>query len=1529
MGQKISQTKNTLDISVYMNKYYPNYTTLKVLNNGMLSKTVMLLNEGDKCPLVAKIFFKSDFDNEEYKSQVDKIKETQKKIISESLHNVIPLIYMEENTRSGIIFRQYIEYNLKERIYLMPYLNNIQKIWITLQILYAVNELNELGIVHGDLKPENILLTSNLSVYLSDIATYKPAYISMDDIGNYTYFFGTNKSDSLKGCYFAPERLLDKGESAGDNAKTPTMDVFSVGVIIAELFLEKNIFDFQQLLNYKKKNNKYFNIDEILIKIPENIRNLIKDMIKINPSERITIKDALARFSNEICPITMTGFLLHFNTLINSTSFWKPDLIIGFIYRYWITLWKMIFGPDDTPAILYQNLNLAIINKIILENPLMQNYFSGKFIKKEDSEYLYLKNYKLFFDPDSGLINEKGMIELREKYDKNNNKDCVFILINFLLQNMQYTKYDSTNLVALEMVKDLCYKLDDITKLKLIIPYFVENLKRNSYTTKLVSLNFLFEILYSFNFKDLILPVTEYNYFDAYIFPAILEVYKLENRELILEFFNNIDKIIDIQQKFLNLTLKAKLLKINQMYNNTKTPENQSEIKTDDIYEEDDLELEKKRIKKDRRDEIFKDYDTSIEEFKSSLFRVINDIIGEINDIDIVISVIRKLPDLFIFYGKSKTEDFSKFIINNFNKPDWIIQKEILSSIPKMMTTLGENALNDYILPCMEMLIENNSNEQKTLELIKSIHQLLKMEYFSPKKSLDFNRILNKLLPFIIHPNLNIKNEIINFLQSLISYLSPEEVFSYLYQPLTDYINLPPIIINEDIIKTYCKDRLNRIAYQLQFRKNENNLDKRNDILENKLENEYKFQLKLFKTLIENQKRGNTNANDNFDINYSYQGSKEMEPSAYLDTFPKYNLKGPIEKYIKKEFSNLNDDSAKKALIHKVVFKIFYLTDSTDKYNFPYIKDNRSCSFKIENNILNSELFNIFYILKTLSLSIKSENVNELLHQGNNSRSITNHPGVHFLANYMCNKSFHNWRPQGQIITTIYDHDKNQVEKLLPLPENKFCSFDNQGCANIFKITQKENDDSIIVKKIWYSGNEVDCPIKYKNTITMIDNLFFLAASDNLIYKYNPLYTKDTKLVYSKFCESNDDSNITCIKVFGKNSLENQKIIMGTEKGGINIFDQRIKKIAISNHVPISYGMINCISETYSKNNFYIGTIGGHLLEYDMRLNAIVKDYTYCENTPILGIFPYKLTKNSNYDLSSILKSNNYYVIWTGAFDHEIGIWNSVNMHCDLLLKVNTLENRKELRPLTVEIPYLSANSYTLQKEFINKRKKFKRELNNIIKFTHRFDNNFTKSLVLSNLNDKLIENSYDIFSNMTNLYDNPSTVQTVVSPYCDRYFAGSPKQEMDYDNCSYLLSAGNDMTIRYWDITREGLNSNEKKSYLVNAPNNLTYCNFTKSNFDKTNILQSNEAFNEPGQRTDMPGFSPYLNYNGVSLHYIPQNEFEGDISNLKFCSRIADSSHKSIITDLLPLSIEGGGKEPTNILASSSWDGKIKIWK
>lgn len=55
----------------------------------------------------------------------------------------------------------------------------------------------------------------------------------------------------------------------------------------------------------------------------------------------------------------------------------------------------------------------------------------------------------------------------------------------------------------------------------------------------------------------------------------------------------------------------------------------------------------------------------------------------------------------------------------------------------------------------------------------------------------------------------------------------------------------------------------------------------------------------------------------------------------------------------------------------------------------------------------------------------------------------------------------------------------------------------------------------------------------------------------------------------------------------------------------------------------------------------------------------------------------------------------------------------------------------------------------------------------------------FTKNIIFPNLGDKLTENTFDIFSNMTNLYDNPSRVQIVISPFSVSYYQNYNKQDI------------------------------------------------------------------------------------------------------------------------------------------------------
>ena len=279
MGQSFSTNRIFPDIERVMSKYFPQYHIIKILNNGMLYKTLLVLKEKDPNPLIVKCFLKHDYkedDRKMHKKEVVKIIEVQNIILSSKNYNIVPILSIEDDFRLGMIFRQYIKYTLLERMYLLPYLTYIEKVWITFQLLVALNHINELKLVHGNLTPENILITSNLSVFISDLATYKPAYIPME-ITNYTYYFGSNNSADMSGCYLAPERLVIKEEIQNkENVKNIKMDIFSLGVIIAELFLEKNLFDFSSLLNYKKGNKEIINIDNILVKIEnEKIKELV------------------------------------------------------------------------------------------------------------------------------------------------------------------------------------------------------------------------------------------------------------------------------------------------------------------------------------------------------------------------------------------------------------------------------------------------------------------------------------------------------------------------------------------------------------------------------------------------------------------------------------------------------------------------------------------------------------------------------------------------------------------------------------------------------------------------------------------------------------------------------------------------------------------------------------------------------------------------------------------------------------------------------------------------------------------------------------------------------------------------------------------------------------------------------------------------------------------------------------------------------------------------------------------------------
>ena len=1522
MGQRFSEKKISLDVKVIMNKYFPQYQILKILNNGMLSKTLLILNDVDKNPLIIKVFLKHEYNDEDrqlHKKEVEIIESLQNKLFLTNNFNIAPIIKLIDDYKLGIIFRQYIKYNLSERIYLMPNLSYIEKVWITFQLLVAVNNLSSLNLVHGDLKPGNILLTSNLSVYLSDFATYKKAYIYIDDIASYTYYYGSNNSADKGGCYLAPERLIERGEKRDDN-KSESMDVFSLGVIIAELFIEKNMFNFSSLLNYKKGNNDIIDVDKFLLEIEnEKIRKLIYDMIKIEPEERINISDALNFFANEICPISMKGYIFQFNAMINSSIFWKPDLYVGHMYRYWVQIWKCLFGIDSEPEPLFQHLNLEIANKILLNDPFEKS--SHSVFKNNEKGELFVDEFKLNFYPKNGKIISE-LFENKNIFKENENEKCVFIIIDYLLQAMEYSKYDSSKLLAMEMVRNLSKRVDDISKLKLIIPYYITKLKEQNYLIKISALNFVFEIFNSINYNDLILPVTEYNYFHIYVIPFLS--YFSQNNEL--DYFNNIEKIIDIEKKFLDVTLKSRIMKL------------------------------KEKNKKYLYTEVFSDYDNSLEEFKYPIFKKVMDIIGKKNDIDLLIVIIRKLPILLELFGKSKVDDFNTFIISNLNKTNWLLHKESLVQITKMLNTLGKKSLVNYIIPCLDWHLTNNSEELKLIELIKSINNFLEMNYLSPTEAASF---FDKLTKFILHPNIIIHDNLILLLKNILSKLTQEESYIYLYESLNKYMKIPLLEINYNNIINNLNRKLSRIIFQLEL----NNINY-------KLFNNYEYKniLPLMKTLIKSLKVGNNSViediknknneeiriigNENIWKYYSnnfYYNSEIIQEIIRnkLNSYKEYSLIEPLEKFIKKELG-ITEQALGDTFEAKIFSRVYWISDIIEKYELPKYSNNFDFPFEDKNdNILSIDPFKITYILKTLEISMKLVKFEELIKDLNkmneSKRRVRNNKNlaqnnlaknktisnkkkeemqnIKYLVNYNCNNSFLNWRPKGKIITTLYNHNEAPVEKILPMKENKFCTFDQEGNSIIYQINNSENEDFININKVWDFNCHNNYRIKYKNVFSTLDNITFVIGTGNKLVQYFPNHTPVMKDASGILCKSIDESDVTCLQSFGIDSCQNQKIIFGSKNGSINISDQRINKVALYKKLSKEKGTFNCICESFDRDNFLIGTLDGNLLEYDLRINDVINEYKYNDNQniPILGINLYSPMKNVDYEVESFKENDKYIVLWTGNEEHEISFWNKnkSNYYCDLFLTVNILDYDDEIKPLSIEIPSLNKKN--------NIYSNLNHEFESNLKYLYKLSSNFNKSKKILNTT---IQNDFYYYLNLNvpkicNFYENFSTIQSVLSPQIGVETINLCK------NTPYIISAGNDMTIRYWDFTKEKISNKEdifdnKKSYVINAHNNLAFCKFIKTSFNQTHIIQSNEGYNNNKKKKKMPGIGEYQYFNGVSFQKLIQDEFDDGSEKLSFCRKLADAAHKSIITDLLGYNINH-----SNFLISSSWDGTIKLWK
>ena len=109
----------------------------------------------------------------EFKTLEIEMQKKQRRFDPERRHPNVLLYHEASPAKVGtttLLFRQYICYNLTEKIHWLPHvMSEIEKKWLVFLILCGVAQIHSNDQVHGDIKPENILVTSYDWLFIADM----------------------------------------------------------------------------------------------------------------------------------------------------------------------------------------------------------------------------------------------------------------------------------------------------------------------------------------------------------------------------------------------------------------------------------------------------------------------------------------------------------------------------------------------------------------------------------------------------------------------------------------------------------------------------------------------------------------------------------------------------------------------------------------------------------------------------------------------------------------------------------------------------------------------------------------------------------------------------------------------------------------------------------------------------------------------------------------------------------------------------------------------------------------------------------------------------------------------------------------------------------------------------------------------------------------------------------------------------------------------------------------------------------------
>ncbi|KAL3625419.1 Serine/threonine-protein kinase [Castilleja foliolosa] len=823
MGNKIARTTQASATEYYLHDLPSSYNLVlkEVLGRDRFLKSILCKH--DEGLVLVKVYFKrgDSIDLRDYERHLARIRE----IFSHFDHpHVWPFQFWLETDKAAYLLRQYFFNNLHDRLSTRPFLGLIEKKWLAFQLLYAVKQSHEHGLCHGDIKCENVLVTSWNWLYLADFASFKPTYIPYDDPSDFSFFFDTG---GRRRCYVAPERFYEHGgeaQVAQDALLKPSMDIFAVGCVIAELFLEgQPLFELSQLLAYRRG---HFDPTQHLEKIPDSgIRKMILHMIQLDPESRCSAESYLQNYVGVVFPSYFSPFLHKFYSLLNPLS--SDARVLACETSFQEILRQMMGNRADgdmnskTSSDDKRPLSVAIDAHQVSDkkspthdrsdllgnmSALLRNVKQNKehcVVKPEPNSFVktaYTQNQKQSgFQSPGELIQSISNIFQRSHHpflkkitstdlsslilDYSNQSDAfgmpflplpqdisscegMVLIASLLCSCIRNVKVPFIRRAAVLLLKSCSLYIDDEDRLQRILPYVIAVLSDPAAIVRCAALETLCDILPLV--RDF--PPSDAKIFPEYILPMLSMLPDDSEETVRICYASNISKLALTAYGFLIHSIS---LTEAGVLNETNLSRKSSKLAAD-------TSGEPQRVNNDAQ----------LAQLRKSIAEVIQDLVmGPKQTPNIRRALLQDIGNLCWFFGQKQSNDFLLPILPAFlNDRDEQLRAVFYGQIIYVCFFVGQRSVEEYLLPYIEQAL-NDITESVTVNALDCLAILCRNGFLRKRILLE---MIERAFPLLCYPSKWVRRSVVSFIAASSEILGAVDSYVFLVPLIRPFLRRQP-----------------------------------------------------------------------------------------------------------------------------------------------------------------------------------------------------------------------------------------------------------------------------------------------------------------------------------------------------------------------------------------------------------------------------------------------------------------------------------------------------------------------------------------------------------------------------------------------------------------------------------------------------------------------------------------------------------------------------------------------------------------